>query len=137
MAVKLQGILRDFEYAKMSNIDSMFDYLTRLFALMNQMKMYGEDLSNKRMVEKLLISLTVTYDNIVYVIKGTKNINEIDPTDVVATFKGFKQRLKRHIEADNVKERAFSSLSIQSKGISHAGGYKARRLGRIRRRTIL
>lgn len=53
------------------------------------MKMYGEELSNKKVVEKLLISLTPSYDNIVYVIKGTKKLDEINPTEVVATLKGF------------------------------------------------
>lgn len=46
--------------------------------------MYGEDLSNKRMVEKLLISLTPTNVNIVSIIVGAKKISEIE---VVATLK--------------------------------------------------
>lgn len=55
--MKLQGIRRDFEYAKMKNDESLSVYVTRLFDLINKMKMYDEDLSNKRNVEKLLISL--------------------------------------------------------------------------------
>ena len=49
MAVKLQGIHRDFEYARMN--------------------MFGETLPNKRLVEKMLISLTPADDNIVSVIE--------------------------------------------------------------------
>lgn len=47
--------------------ENLSDYLTRLFALVNKMKMYGEELTNKRIVEKSLISLIPTYNNIVYV----------------------------------------------------------------------
>ncbi|XP_050156241.1 uncharacterized protein LOC126630153 [Malus sylvestris] len=60
------------------------------------MTMFGETLPNKRLVEKLLTSLTPAYDNIV--IEGTKKLDEIDPNEIVATLKGFKQRLKRHSE---------------------------------------
>ena len=59
MAVKLQAIHHDFEYARMTNNESQSDYLARLFALVNQMKMYGEELSNKRIVEKLLIGFSM------------------------------------------------------------------------------
>ncbi|KAM1808398.1 hypothetical protein ACFX11_031292 [Malus domestica] len=115
MAVKLQSIRRDFEYAKMRNNESVSDYLARLTALVNKMKMFGETLSNKRLVEKMLISLTPAYDNIVSVIEGTKKLDEIDPNEVVATLKGFEQRLKRHTEDEEVSDKAFSSLSIQNK----------------------
>lgn len=52
-------------------------YLTRLFDMINQMKVYGEEWSNKRIVEKLLISLTPNYDYIVFVIEGTKKLDEL------------------------------------------------------------
>lgn len=71
----------------MRNAKALSNYLTRLFGLINQMKMYGEELSNKR--DKLLVSLTSTFDNIISVIEGTMKINEIDPIKVVETLKGF------------------------------------------------
>lgn len=42
-AVKLQGIRRAFEYASMRNDEMLSAYMTRLFDLINQMKMYGEN----------------------------------------------------------------------------------------------
>lgn len=92
MAMKLQGIRLDFENARMSNGESLFDYWTRQFALVSQMKMHGEDLLNKIMVEKLYISLTPTQVTIVSFIEGTKKISEIDPTESTTTPKGFEQR---------------------------------------------
>lgn len=109
----------------MRNAKALSDYLTRLFGLINRMKMYGEELLNKR--EKLLVSLPSTYDNIISVIEGTMKINEIDPIEVVETLKGFKQSVLRHIEDGDVNEKAFSSLSIQSKGSSQVSGYKCKK----------
>ncbi|CAN6708496.1 unnamed protein product [Malus baccata var. baccata] len=112
-SVKLQGLRRDFEYTRMSESESLAAYLARLFDLINQMRSYGEDLSNQRIVQNLLISLPKTYDSIAYVIENTKDIDVIDAQDVVAILKGFEMRLIRHEESST--ERAFASLDISSK----------------------
>ena len=43
--------------------------------LVNQMKSYGEEISDKRIVEKLLISLPSKFDPIVAVIEETKDLS--------------------------------------------------------------
>lgn len=77
--------------------------------------MYGDVLSNKRIVEKLFISLTLQYDNIMSVLEGTKKVSGINPIEVVATPKGFELRLIRHSEDSEVNERVFSRLVVQGK----------------------
>ncbi|XP_070669084.1 uncharacterized protein [Malus domestica] len=62
-------------------------------------------LPNKRLVEKLLISLTLAYENIVSFIEGTKKLDEIDLNEIVTTLKGFEQRLKRHSEDEEVNKK--------------------------------
>lgn len=76
------------------------------------MNIYGEELPNKRIIKKILISPTPQYDNIVVVIEGAKKIIEIDPNEVVATLKRFEPRLIRHSEDNDVTKRTFSSLSL-------------------------
>ncbi|CAL9012663.1 unnamed protein product [Prunus brigantina] len=85
----------------------------QLFDLINQMRSYGEDLSNQRVVQKLLISLPKSYDSIAAMIENTKDLDTIDAQDVVAILKGYEQRLDRH--GDNNMEKAFASLNIGSK----------------------
>ncbi|KAM2946602.1 hypothetical protein COP2_029388 [Malus domestica] len=97
----------------MSESESLAAYLARLFDMINQMRSYGEDLSNQRIVQKLLISLPKTYDSIASVIENTKDIDVIDAQDVVAILKGFELRLIRHEKSST--ERAFASLDILSK----------------------
>ncbi|TQD84712.1 hypothetical protein C1H46_029735 [Malus baccata] len=50
-----------------------------------------------------------------------------DPTEVVATLKGFEKRLLRHAEARDVSERDFSCLGIQSRKSSQASGSKSKK----------
>lgn len=123
MAFKLQGIRRDFEYDRMRNGESLSDYLTKVFGLICQMKMYGEDLHNKRVAKKLSISLTPQYDNIVDV-KEAKKTKEIDPVEVVATLKGFEHGFIRHSKDSEVTKRAFSSLSVRGRNNMQSSGYK-------------
>ncbi|CAN6560685.1 unnamed protein product [Malus baccata var. baccata] len=63
-------------------------YIVRLLDLITQMKSYGEDIGNQRIVQKLLISLPKSYDSIVAVIENTRDLEIVDVQDVVATLKG-------------------------------------------------
>ncbi|XP_070668865.1 uncharacterized protein [Malus domestica] len=108
-----KGLRPDFEYTHMSEGESLAAYLARLFDLINQMMSYGEHLSNQRIVQKLLISLPKTNDNIASVIKNTKDIEVIDAQDMVTILKGYELRLTRHRESST--ERAFTSLNISPK----------------------
>ena len=48
--VKLQSLRRDFEYTRMREDESLKDYFTRLFDVVNQMKTLGEELHKERLV---------------------------------------------------------------------------------------
>lgn len=112
-SVKLQGLRRDFEYTRMNDNESLSVYIAKLFDLINQMKSYGEDLSNQRIVQKLIISLPKSYDSIAAVIENTKDLDTIDAQDVIAILKGYEQRLDRHGERS--MEKAFASLKFAPK----------------------
>lgn len=59
-----------------------------------------------------------------FVIEGTKNLSEIDPTEVVATLEAFEQWQTRHAEDEDVNDKAFGSLSMQPKNNSQASNAK-------------
>ncbi|KAM0955117.1 hypothetical protein ACFX2A_024040 [Malus domestica] len=103
--VKLQSLRRDFEYTRMREYEPLKDYFSRLFDVVTQMKTYGEELPNERIVQKLLISLTKPYDSIVSVIEETKDTDTLSVQDVMASLRAFDQRLERHV--DGTTEKAF------------------------------
>ncbi|CAL2227661.1 unnamed protein product [Prunus armeniaca] len=57
-SVKLQNLIHEFEYTRMRDNESLYVCLTRLNELINQMKTFVDTLSNERLVQKVLISLT-------------------------------------------------------------------------------
>ncbi|CAN6551624.1 unnamed protein product [Malus baccata var. baccata] len=105
-SVKLQSLRHGFEYTRMGKHETFFVYLVRLLDLITQMKSYGEDIGNQRIVQKLLI-------NGMFVIENTRDLDTVNVHDVVATLKGYEQRIERHSE--NSSEKAFASLSIAPK----------------------
>ncbi|XP_008351875.1 uncharacterized protein [Malus domestica] len=62
----------------MRDDETLSAYLTRLNDLINQMKMFGEILSNERLVQKVLISLSKPYDPICLVIENTKSLETVE-----------------------------------------------------------
>ncbi|CAL8162110.1 unnamed protein product [Prunus armeniaca] len=81
-------------------------------------KFYGEDISDQRIVQKLLISLSREYDSIAEVIEETKDTETIRVQEVIGYLKSHEQRLQRHTEKLTVK--AFSSLSVNPREHSNA-----------------
>ncbi|CAL8992988.1 unnamed protein product [Prunus brigantina] len=122
--VKLQSLRRDFEYTRMRDDESLSAYLAKLFDLINQMRSYGEELSKGRVVQKLLISLPAMYDPICFVIEHSRDIDTIEVQEVIASLKGFAQRLERHTEPKT--EKAFASLSVNSKTDKTTGRQSAK-----------
>ncbi|XP_017192336.1 uncharacterized protein [Malus domestica] len=97
--------------AKLETTKEAWDVLKQQFV--GDKQSYGEDIGNQRIVRKLLINLPKSYDSIVNVIENTRDLEIVDVQDVVATLKGYEQRIERHSE--NSSEKAFASLSIAPK----------------------
>nr|XP_028946857.1 uncharacterized protein LOC114820408 [Malus domestica] len=137
----IQGAMSDQIFPRIATLETAkatWDILKQEFVGDKQMKSYGEDLSNQRIVQKLLISLPKSYDSIASVIENTRDIDVIDAQDVVAILKGYELRLTRHEE--NSTERAFSSLDISSKNskvgnqFTNIGGSKSQKNLKFKRK---
>ncbi|XP_050136616.1 uncharacterized protein LOC126612250 [Malus sylvestris] len=122
--VKLQFFRRDFEYIRMKDDELLDDYLSRLFEIINQMKSYGEILSDERIVQKYLISLPRNYDNIVSIIEETKDLSTLSVKELIGSLKGFAQRLSRH--DNNDVEHAFQTLTVNPKTQASSSQSKAK-----------
>nr|XP_048331615.1 uncharacterized protein LOC125422944 [Ziziphus jujuba var. spinosa] len=92
----------------MKDDETLSNYLTRLNDLINQMKAFGETLSNERMVQKVLINLTKAYEPICLVIENTKDLTSVEFQEVIAILKSQEQRLDLQV-IDSTK-KAFSTL---------------------------
>jgi len=112
--VKLQAIRADFEYMRMSEGESLDDYLAKFFATVNNLKSLGEDVSETRIVQKLLMSLSRRYKSIVSIIEETRDLDVLRVEEVIASVKVYDKREDIHDERDKLTgtEKAFSSLKV-------------------------
>ncbi|KAL0393227.1 UNVERIFIED_CONTAM: putative mitochondrial protein [Sesamum radiatum] len=115
--IKLQTLRRDFENMKMKDSETIDEYYTKVRELVNQLKAYGEDIPEKRIVEKLLISVTEKYDPIVTTIEETKDITTLTVTELVGSLEAYEKRRSRREE--NSLENAFQSkLNMRSQNFN-------------------
>ncbi|KAK2977872.1 hypothetical protein RJ640_020216 [Escallonia rubra] len=112
--IKLQTFRREFENLRMKDSESLQDYFSRLMELVNQMKINGEQIADKRIVEKILISLPEKFDPIVAVIEESKDLSTLNVHELMGSLKMHEQRLTRHIEK-SIESAFQTKLTISSK----------------------
>ena len=105
--VKLQSLKRDFENEKMKENESLNEYFNRLSELVNQMKSHGDIIDDRRIVDKILISLTEKFDPMVVVIEETKDLSNMTVQGLMGSLRSYEQRLLRRME--KTVENAFQS----------------------------
>ncbi|CAI8608682.1 unnamed protein product [Vicia faba] len=61
---KLQSLHREYERYKMSNSETVERYFSRVLNLVNKMKVYGEDIPDSKVVEKILRTMSMKFDHV-------------------------------------------------------------------------
>lgn len=110
------------------------DYFSRVMELVNQMKICGDNITNQRVVEKILISLLEKYNPIVAVIEETKDLADLSIEGLMGSIKTFEQMLSR--QSKKSIESAFQSkLNVSTSNSQGKGKGKGRGRGRGRNAT--
>ena len=114
-AVKLQAVRAEFEYMRMIDGESLDQYLTQFFEVINSLKSLGEEVPETRIVQKLLMSLSRKYKSIVSIIEETRDLDTLRSEEVIASIKVYDKREDMHDERERVSntEKAFSSFRIR------------------------
>nr|XP_043631608.1 uncharacterized protein LOC122603059 [Erigeron canadensis] len=106
-AIKLQSLRQDYENMKMKENESLNDYSSRLTDLVNQMKSYGDEIDDQRIVEKILITIPEKFDPIIAVIENTKDLKTLGIQELLSSLKSYEQHMTRH--TGRTIESAFQS----------------------------
>ncbi|KAG8490935.1 hypothetical protein CXB51_014723 [Gossypium anomalum] len=114
MTVKLQTLRRKFDNFIMEEDDVLDDYVSKVIDVVNQIRKYGEDLSEQRVVEKILRSLPRKYDHVVATIEESKDLSVLTVDELQGSLYSHDDRMKRY---DNASvENAFYSRVQYSHG---------------------
>ncbi|XP_058760700.1 uncharacterized protein LOC131634032 [Vicia villosa] len=140
--LKFQSLKRDYENERMKENEILNEYFNRLSELVNQMKSHGDTIEDRRIVDKILISLKARFDPMVVVMEEIKDLSTLTAQGLMGFLRSYEQRMLRHSEKSI--ESAFQSKlniqpnngenkpQIQTRGESSRGGRFGRGKGRGR-----
>lgn len=66
-----------YELLQMEESESIAGFFTRVIRSVNQIKMYGEVLTSRSVVTKILRSLALKFDHVVIFIEKSKNLSSM------------------------------------------------------------
>ncbi|XXG60383.1 hypothetical protein AAC387_Pa04g2305 [Persea americana] len=133
--VRLQSLRREFETSLMKEKESVQEYLSRVSSIVQQMRSYGEEITDQHVVGKVLRSLTTRFDHVVAAIEESKDMCEYTFDELMGSLQAHEERLNRSKEKK--EETAFqakgdSSGKEKSQNNSGRGGGRNGSRGRGR-----
>ncbi|GMJ02182.1 hypothetical protein HRI_003887400 [Hibiscus trionum] len=107
LTVKLQTLRRQFESFRMKDEESVHDCSNNLMVIVHQMRKYGEQISDQKVVEKLLRSLTRKYESTVAAIEESKDLTVLTVDELLGSLQSHEDRHKSYEEENT--EKAFQT----------------------------
>ncbi|XP_057997057.1 uncharacterized protein LOC131176025 [Hevea brasiliensis] len=118
--IQMLNLWRAFEVLKMKDVETIKDYTDRLMKFVNQLRLIGEELSNKRIMQKVLVSVLDRFKSKISTVEE-KDPSQITLAEVINAFQAVEQR--RTIRLEDANEVAFQA-KVKDKDSSGNGGKK-------------
>ncbi|GAU45330.1 hypothetical protein TSUD_84470 [Trifolium subterraneum] len=98
----VQAIRKDFEVLNMKIGESIEDYFSRTLTIANKMNAHGEKLTQGTIVEKILPSLTSTFNYVVCSIEEYNDITTITVDELESSLLVHEQHMKGQKDEEQV-----------------------------------
>jgi hypothetical protein len=127
--VRLQTLRGELERMHMKESETVSDYITRVQTVVNQLTRNGETVTDARVVEKILRSLTDKFENIVCAIEESKDLSKLSVEELAGSLEAHEQRkMKKKEEA--VEEAHQTKESIKDEKVLFSKNFRGRGRGR-------
>ncbi|KAG0491724.1 hypothetical protein HPP92_005122 [Vanilla planifolia] len=139
IAIKLQGLHRDFETLFMKQGETIQDFLSRTSGIVTQIRAYGEKITEQTVVAKILRCLTPKFDHVVVAIEESKDLATYTFDELKQSLQTHESRLNRTEEKEDMKAfykgevsggRAYNSTRGRGRGNTSQRGKGGRGRGR-------
>ena len=112
--VKLQNTRRDFKVLQMKETEDIDSFMNRVMSVVNQLKIYGDDIKDRTVIEKVLRSLSTKFDVVVAAIEEEKDLEKLTIDELMGSLLSHEARIDRN--KDSTLETAFQSQVYISRG---------------------
>jgi len=130
--VRLQTLRGELESMKMMESKSVSDYITRVQTVVNQLNRNSETLTDARVVEKILRTLTDNFESIVCAIEELKDLATLTVDELAGSLEAHEQRKKKKKEK-TLKQALQTKASIKDEKVLYHQSSRNRGRGRGRR----
>ncbi|XP_017970361.1 PREDICTED: uncharacterized protein LOC18608379 [Theobroma cacao] len=101
---QILNLMREFEVLKMKDNEPVKEYIDKLVLIVNQVRLLGGDMPEKRLIEKVLVSIPERFESIISFLGWSKDLSKLTLTEVVDALQASEYR--RAIRLDEITENA-------------------------------
>ncbi|XP_060670472.1 uncharacterized protein LOC132800547 [Ziziphus jujuba] len=106
--MQILNLRREFETLRMKDFELVKDFIDRLMKVVNQIRILGEELGDRRVVEKVLVNLPEKFEAKISSLEKSRDLNHISLSELVNALQATEQR--RSIRQEETSESAFLAL---------------------------
>ncbi|XP_015572744.2 uncharacterized protein LOC107260986 [Ricinus communis] len=114
------NLRKEFELLKMKDAEKVKDYVDRVMKIVNQIRLLGEELEERRIVEKVMVTLPEKFEAKISSLRNAWDMSQITLPELTNALLAVEQR-KAPREEESVGEKALAAVQKMS---SQEGGSK-------------
>ncbi|KAG8492662.1 hypothetical protein CXB51_010306 [Gossypium anomalum] len=119
---QLLNLRREFENLKMKEEETVKQYSDRIMAVVNSIRLLGEQFSEARIVEKVLLTLPERYEVKISSLEDSRDLATISLTELINTLYAQEQR-----RASRMEEHQEGAFQAKAKATSSTSAYKGKK----------
>ncbi|GKV16598.1 hypothetical protein SLEP1_g27220 [Rubroshorea leprosula] len=110
---KIVTLKRQFEMLKMQETETVHQYTNKLMDVVNRIRLHGEEFPDRRVVEKIIVSVPDKFESKISAIEESCDLKELTITELISKLQAHEQRLV--MKTDETTEGAFLARAKQQR----------------------
>ncbi|XP_031253028.1 uncharacterized protein LOC116110949 [Pistacia vera] len=90
--MQVLNLKREFEMQRMHESEKVKDYVDKLMSVVNKIRLMGVELTDRRVVEKVLVSLSERFESKISSLEDSRDMTQITLTELVHALQAQEQR---------------------------------------------
>jgi len=134
----LNALRREFEVLEMKSDETITNYFARVLTVSNKMKSNGENMPDKKIVEKILCILTEKFTYIIVSIEESKDTDNMSINELQRSLVVHEQKIRRTSNDDEdqvLKVEGRSGISNRGRG-TYRGRGRGRGISTFNKATV-